>query len=76
MLYLTNKDARLAGFATKECPTMWYGIRAGRLHVRVTLTGDKAAFAYCELCGWSGDTKHTLTSAQKSGANHAETCGK
>jgi hypothetical protein len=79
MLYLNNKDALLAGFATAEAPHVTYGLHAGKLHVRVFRSfgkhkGSHTFDAVCLLCGYDSGSKLSLDAAKRAGEKHVTEC--
>lgn len=79
MLYLNNKDALLAGFATAKCPGMYYGLHAGKLAVRVVRSfqkynGEHTYSAVCVHCNYDSGSKLSREKAQAAGTEHVTTC--
>jgi hypothetical protein len=79
MLYLNNKDALLAGFATAKAPHITYGLHAGKLHVRVfrhseRYKGEHLYSAVCVVCGYDSNTQLSLGTAKAAGEKHVAEC--
>lgn len=76
MLWLTSKDAVLAGFVAVASPALWYGLAKGRMVAVVSRQSERSGdySAYCAYCEWVGSDKGTLALAQKDGARHVVEC--